>query len=237
MPLYVGDSPRANRVHKVHEASVVLGSDEAGYGAWAGPLLVAGVLASRSWTPPVVHLRGRLVLITDSKQMEADEREAAYDVLVNDDRIRYSIFWGSHTAIDDIGVGRVLPEGHWRVHGELIDALDVMQQDTFIQIADGNLDLGPDVVSLPRADANFVQVSAASILAKVTHDRHMREMAVKYPGYGFESHQGYGGSKLHTDALTRLGPCEIHRRSYAPIAALLQTVKQPQNLWELLDDD
>jgi ribonuclease HII len=88
-------------------------------------------------------------------------------------------------------------------------------------IADGNLELGNGIHSIPKADANYPACSAASILAKVTQVRAMRELDKLHPGYGFRSHCGYGTPE-HEMALARLGPCPAHRRSYAPVRKLLQ---------------
>jgi ribonuclease HII len=105
-----------------------------------------------------------------------------------------------------------------------------------LHIADGNLDLGQGIVSLPKADTLVPAASAASIIAKVTRDREMVELNKVWPGFGFDLHMGYG-VPAHQDALAKLGPCPIHRKSYAPIAALLPKDDEPREAWLLLDDD
>ena len=85
---------------------------------------------------------------------------------------------------------------------------------------DGNSSFGVNNINtMVKADTKVAEVSAASILAKVTHDREMIEMAKKYPQYGFEKHKGYG-TKAHLEALRRHGPCRIHRKTFEPVSQL-----------------
>ena len=199
--------------------SLIVASDEAGYGAWAGPLVVAAVAAPRDWVPPAG--------LTDSKKLTEARREALYTLLSIDKSITRWIVSVYPQIIDGAGVYKANLAHHLSVHGYF--------QRTYtdaLHVADGNLPLGDAIVSLPKADALVPAVSAASILAKVTRDRLMRDLGKEYPGYGFEHHMGYG-VPAHEEALQKLGPCPIHRMSYAPVKAY---VRSEVNILDLLDE-
>ena len=95
---------------------------------------------------------------------------------------------------------------------------------------------GGQALSLPKADSLISAVSAASILGKVAHDHHMVKMNEKYPGYGFHNNKGYGGNPEHDDGLKKLGICAIHRRSYGPIARLVEA-STPMAAEDFQDDE
>jgi ribonuclease HII len=179
----------------------IIGVDEVGLGAWAGPLYVVAVAMPRDWQNP---------LVKDSKKMSAAARNAAVPIILKDARV-YAIVSAESDAIDRFGVKATL-------ESLVIQAITICRNacGDSIVVLDG--DVGPDDASLvfPKADALVPAVSAASVLAKTTRDRVMRELGLKYPGYGFDRHVGYG-TQFHTDAITKLGICAIHRRSYAPI--------------------
>ena len=184
----------------------VAGTDEAGYGAWAGTLVVAAVLAPADWVPPSG--------LTDSKQLTEAQREALFIALQRDTRIKYRIGSVDSQTIDRQGVFNVLRHQHEILHQGF--AHEVEGRHRVLFIADGSLKLNHGIRSLPKADTFVPAVSAASIFAKVTRDRGMVAAGQVFPGYGFEKHKGYG-VPLHEAALARLGPCEIHRKSYGPI--------------------
>jgi ribonuclease HII len=207
----------------LREADVLLGSDEAGIGAWAGPAVVGAVLAPKGWTPRAS--------LTDSKAMTDGERRAAAKALIADDRIFWQTFWTHAPEIDAENVYRSNIRMHTEAVGVgLAKAAELYPGKRVVAVCDGTLPI-PGAISLPKADAKVLVCSAASVLAKVARDTWMVEkMAVEYPGFGFEFHKGYGGgnSHRHTIALAKLGPCPIHRKSFDPIARLLAKAEPAQ---------
>jgi ribonuclease HII len=204
----------------IEAADFVVGSDECGYGAWAGPLVVCAAVLPKAW--PYVHL------VRDSKQVRTEEqREAiARQILPH---LTYEILSVPPEDIDRIGVSKVLP---W-AHGKVLDLVIAKHEASGargqrIVIVDGSLSIlygeGQKAISVVKGDSLVTAVSAASILGKVARDTTMIALAAKFPGYGFESHKGYGGGDdhAHTLALEKLGPCEIHRKSYSPVRNRMQ---------------
>jgi ribonuclease HII len=207
----------------IEAADYVVGSDEVGYGSWAGPLVVCAVVLSKDW--PLAHL------VKDSKAFTgknaAPNRERIARQILK--TVTYAMVSVVPAEIDQKGVGKVLPASH----GKAIDAVIAKHEamgviGTNAVIVDGNLKIlygeGKTAYSLPKADALIPAVSAASILGKVARDAYMRKIAALYPGYGFEDHMGYGGDDTHqhTIALKKLGICEIHRKSYAPMRDMIR---------------
>ncbi len=206
----------------------IIGTDEAGYGAWAGVLTVAMVAAPASWSNPFVN---------DSKALTEKAREKAFEMITRDESLFWQIRYASPEEIDAQGVGCVLNELHtWCVDS----GLRRMANKPSMAIVDGNLKI-PRALSLKHADAYIPAVSAASIIAKVSRDRLMVAADKHYPGYGFAQHKGYGGnaSHAHVIALEKLGPCAIHRKSYAPIARVIRerSLPEPLSSWETLSGD
>ena len=168
------------------------GIDEAGRGPLAGPLVMAGVVLEA----PVEGL-------DDSKRLGEAKREALYDLIVAENPHHIVLF--EAREIDERGLGACLAAGL----REIVAALGADDH-----LFDGNTTFGvPGLRCQVKADLHVPEVSAASILAKVTRDRIMVEMAKRYPGYGFENHKGYG-TKAHVEAIERLGLCPIHRKSF-----------------------
>lgn len=186
----------------------VIGSDEVGFGAWAGPLVVAGVAVKREWHDPQVR---------DSKQMSQKAREEVFhrywETAIRHVRIYHP------EEIDHLGVGSCL---HY-AHAEVLDALiKACPSESILVVVDGSNPPKMDVpvVALPKADSLVPAVSLASVFAKVTRDRMMEDLEKQHPGYGFAAHKGYG-TKAHQAALNELGVCPAHRKSYRPIAQML----------------
>lgn len=182
----------------------VAGSDEVGYGALAGPLLVCAVLAPAGWTHPG---------LADSKKLSAKKREklsSELHELRDAKKIKFHFAQVASERIDELGVGTVLRRAHCL-------ALEVVTRglgNLVLPVADGDLDLpGDQIISIPKADTFIPQVMAASILAKVYRDQFMCDLAVGFEGYGFEDNSGYG-TPAHYEALRKLGPCPFHRLSY-----------------------
>jgi ribonuclease HII len=174
------------------------GADEAGRGALAGPLVAAAVVLGAS------EVSG----INDSKLLRPSLREEIFDALLCRAEavsvVAFPAWW-----IDRHGVGLANREA-------LIRALDSLKSRAGCGLADGNLALGPEVECLPRADARSAAVAAASIVAKVLRDDAMRALCETHIGYGFGRNRGYGTPE-HRLALSELGPCRVHRLSYAGV--------------------
>jgi len=168
------------------------GIDEAGRGPLAGPLVMAGVI-----------LRKPVDGLMDSKKLTEKKREILFSlVMENSDHLIVSF---SASQIDEMGISKCLQNG-------LQCILNHFTEVTYL--FDGNSTFGVDnIETMVRADEKIAEVSAASILAKVTRDREMCEMAKLYPQYGFEKHKGYG-TKAHIDALAKYDRCAIHRKSF-----------------------
>ncbi len=168
------------------------GIDEAGRGPIAGPLVMAGVIL----TQPIEGLN-------DSKQLSEKKREALFDVIL--ETAAYHIVSFNAAQIDTMGISKCLAAGLQEIKAAL---------DSDDYLFDGNSTFGvTGLRTMIKADAEVPEVSAASILAKVTRDREMVETAKHYPQYGFEKHKGYG-SKTHIEAIRQHGYCDIHRKSF-----------------------
>lgn len=168
------------------------GIDEAGRGPLAGPLVMAGVILHK----PILGLN-------DSKKLSEKKREALFNLII--DNSSHKIVRFTAADIDQYGLSACLKQG-------LETILDSLDADDFL--FDGNSKFGVSGLrTLIKADALIPEVSAASILAKVTRDREMVAIDALYPNYGFAGHKGYGTS-AHVQAIVKYGLCEIHRKSF-----------------------
>ena len=185
----------------------IAGVDEAGRGPCAGPLVIAAIILKESDSQVLARVR-------DSKALTEKVREELYDVVI-DEALSYSIIEISPEEIDRLGLHKCNLEGMRRAINSLTTPPEYV-------LTDGYAIEGLAIPNLAvwKGDQVALSISAASILAKVYRDRIMREMDVKYPGYGFAKHKGYA-TAAHTAALQELGITEIHRQSFANIAALL----------------
>ncbi len=186
---------------------VVAGVDEAGRGPLAGPVVAACVIL-----PDGFDISG----INDSKQLTEARREIAYE-RISREAVAIGVSVVHHNIIDTINI---LKATHLAMR-EAILSLEPAATPSII-LVDGlpvpGLPCGT-VKSLVGGDALSVSIAAASIVAKVTRDRLMKQMDLRYPHYGFGHHKGYS-APAHLAALRRHGPCPIHRRSFAPVAEL-----------------
>ena len=203
-------------------ANLTIGSDEAGYGAWAGPLVVCAVVMPQDW-PGVPKLK-------DSKVMSKKAREEVFR--------SFSFAAVNHVVI--VPPEKIDQDGVWtclcRAHAEAIQHLaKLVAGNTVNIIVDGNVPV-VGATSVPKADALFPVVSLASVLAKVTRDRIMALLDKDYPGYGFSKHVGYG-VPFHQEALKRLGPCPIHRRSYEPVRRAVEERENREREFPLGPED
>ena len=177
---------------------LICGVDEAGRGPLAGPVCAAAVIL-----PAYIQIPG----LNDSKKLSDKKRRELYP-LIQEQAIAYSIAFATHTEIDEINI----LQATYLAMERAIHGLEVKPE---VALIDGNRtkDFGLSVETIVGGDGCSASIAAASILAKVTRDDVMLEMADVYPGYGFEVHKGYG-TKAHYAALTEQGPCEIHRMSF-----------------------
>ena len=185
----------------------IAGVDEAGRGPCAGPLVVAAVILKDPFAPKLSEVR-------DSKELSEALREKLFDVVI-EQALSYSIIEISVEEIDSFGLHKSNLEGMRRA----INSLEIVPEYV---LTDGYAIEGLAIPNLAvwKGDQVAVSISAASILAKVYRDREMVKLESKYPGYGLAKHKGYI-TAAHTKALGELGVTEIHRKSFANIAALI----------------
>ena len=183
------------------------GVDEAGRGACAGPLVIASVVLADPFAPELAKVR-------DSKDVSEAEREKLFD-LVTSAALSISVITVPAAEVDSRGVHAANLDGMRRaVQGLSVTPSYVLTDGYAIE------GLAIPNVAVWKGDQVVTCISAASIIAKVTRDRIMRDLDITFPGYGFAKHKGYI-TKVHTEALQEHGPCIEHRRSFANIAALL----------------
>lgn len=195
----------------------VCGVDEAGRGPWVGPVAAGAVMfLSREINPEI------LAQIDDSKKLTAKKREKLYDLLLAEARVgrlTYGIGLASAAEIDELNilqatflamrraVAKLNPQpGHALIDGNRLPQSFCCKTSCYI-----------------GGDARSYSIAAASVLAKVYRDNIMKELAVKYPGYGFEKNAGYG-TKDHIEGLQKYGVTPEHRKSYKPIKEFLEKI-------------
>jgi ribonuclease HII len=188
--------------------ALVAGIDEAGRGAWAGPVVAAAVILPVG----VMHMPG-LRSVRDSKLLSPSQREALFP-MIHQVALAVGVGMASHDEIDEMGI---VPATR-RAMKRAVEALTTVPGALLI-----------DAVKLPdvplpqhvlfHADTRCLSVAAASIVAKVTRDRWMADLDARYPGYGFARHKGYG-TQFHQRALAQLGPSPVHRMTFEPVRLL-----------------
>lgn len=168
------------------------GIDEAGRGPLAGPLVVAGVT-----------LKKEIIGLNDSKKLSEKKREKLYEEIIENSF--FHIVFTDAKTLDKDGLSLCLKNS-------ILEIMENIKANEFLM--DGNTSFGiEDLKHEIKADANYPEVSAASILAKVSRDRYMCEISCKYPSYNFEKHKGYG-TKAHIEAIIKYGRSEEHRYSF-----------------------
>lgn len=188
----------------------VAGVDEAGRGAWAGPVVAAAVILPLG-RPDLERV---LADVRDSKQLSPTARHTLFD-LVRQVALGLSVGVSAPAVIDRDGI---LPATH-RAMGQALTRLSPQPRCLILDYIRLKSVLLPQV-AFAKADARSLSVAAASIVAKVTRDRLMCLLDARYPGYGFARHKGYG-TAAHQAALADLGPTPIHRMSFAPLKRYL----------------
>ncbi len=177
---------------------LICGVDEAGRGPLAGPVCAAVVIL-----PANVEIEG----LNDSKKL-SDKRRRDLFPIIKETALCYGIAFADHIEIDEMNILQATYLAMERAMNQLSIKPD-------LALIDGNRarDFGVPVQTVVHGDSLSASIAAASILAKVTRDNYMLEMAEQYPEYGFEIHKGYG-TKAHYEALTKYGACPIHRNSF-----------------------
>lgn len=178
--------------------NVICGVDEAGRGPLAGPVYAAAVIL-----PSDCVIEG----LNDSKKLTEKKREALFDE-IKEKALAYGIASADEKEIDEINILNAT----FLAMKRAIDSLSVRPD---LALIDGNQKPHTDIeeVTVIKGDAKSMSIAAASVLAKVSRDRFMLEMAEKYPQYEFARHKGYG-TKLHYEKIAQYGVCDIHRRTF-----------------------
>ena len=178
--------------------TMVCGADEAGAGPLAGAVYAAAVIL-----PPELEIKG----LNDSKKLSEKRREQLFPV-IQEKAVAWAVAWVDEKEIDEINIlnARLLA---------MKRAIEQLSPAAVYALIDGNRDAGITIPheTVVKGDSRSASIAAASILAKVSRDRYMVEMAQQYPQYEFEHHKGYP-TKRHYELLRQYGPCPIHRRSF-----------------------
>lgn len=184
---------------------MIVGIDEVGRGCWAGPVVAGAVMLSAA-----------IPGLKDSKKLSKLQREKL-TLVIQASGASIGIGWVTPREVDSIGLTQAVQLAMERALQQITDDYEGV-------IIDGNHNFLAHIArtqAIVRADDTVPAVSAASIVAKVARDNYMTELALQYPGYGFEKHVGYG-TAAHLAALRKLGVSNVHRKSYKPIRALIQ---------------
>ena len=193
----------------VHDRGIrfVAGVDEAGRGPLAGPVVAAAVILS----PDLTGSEPWLQLLDDSKKLSQARRERAADA-VHQHALAVGVGIVSPEDIDQMGIGRAALAAMLRAVGQLpFKPGHLLLDYIYVRECPYTYD------TIVKGDSRSYSIAAASNVAKVTRDRLMVEAEETYPGYNFARHKGYP-TKVHFERLNELGPCPIHRRSFAPVA-------------------
>ena len=177
----------------------ICGIDEAGRGPLAGPVVVAGVIMPEN---------SIIEFVNDSKKVTEKRREKLYDV-IKEEAISYSIAVIDQDVIDEINILNATKKGVT----DVVDGLEIKPDLILVDALEHINTRGIPYEPLIKGDARCYNIAAASILAKVTRDRIMRQWDEIYPQYGFLSNKGYGTAK-HIEAIKQYGLCPIHRKSF-----------------------
>lgn len=186
----------------------IAGIDEVGRGPLAGPVVAAAVVLPVDFSLPSLN---------DSKQLSARRRESLHEQLTTDPRVAWAIASVDVEVIDRINILRAS-------HLAMAMAWEKLNPSPDLALIDGLpvKDFPGEHRAIVKGDSISLSIAAASVIAKVERDHMLCAAADQYPGYGFEKHKGYG-TAAHIEALQRLGPCPMHRKSFAPVARYLNS--------------
>lgn len=202
-------------LEKMGAADFILGADEVGVGSWAGPMCTGAVIVPRYWKMPG---------LTDSKKLTPKKREYLRAKLLDDPQVVHCLIQVNSDVLDAKGMGKALREAHLEaIEGVLALHQSYGLSQNIFAIIDG-VNASSIAIPLPKADLLIQAVSAASVLAKTLHDEEMQRLSKLYPGYGWETNQGYA-SKVHIAALNTLGVSPVHRMSYQPMKSMRKPVQ------------
>ncbi|USE34016.1 ribonuclease HII [Endozoicomonas sp. SCSIO W0465] len=184
---------------------IIAGVDEVGRGPLCGPVIAAAVVLG-----PTRPIKG----LDDSKKLSEKRREALFDVICNN-ALAWSLGRAEVAEIDELNILHATMLAMQRA----VKGLSVKPELAYI---DGNRcpSLSCRAEAIIKGDSRVAEIAAASIIAKVTRDREMQLMDEEWPGYGISKHKGYP-TKMHLEALRKLGPTPVHRRSFKPVRELL----------------
>ena len=190
--------------------SCVAGIDEAGRGAWAGPVVAAAVIL-----PPNQSVQAELIGVRDSKQMTARDREH-WAGKIKETAVGWSTGLASNREIDHLGI---LPATRLAMHRAMEGLTNSLEHLLIDAVRLPGLNI-PQTAFI-KGDTMVLSISCASVLAKTSRDAMMVQMDLVHPGYGFARHKGYG-TALHRQALVENGTCPEHRFSYKPVKSFVQ---------------
>ena len=188
-------------------AKLICGIDEAGRGPWAGPVTAGAVILDPN--RPILGL-------TDSKKL-SEKKRLALEPLIKENALAWGLGWASPEEIDELNIRQA---NHLAMR-RAVEAMGCVPTSIIIDGNDVPADLPCPARAIIKGDLTEPAISAASILAKTARDKLMTELDAAHPGYGFAAHKGYG-TKAHAEALTRLGPCPVHRMSFKPVKLAAQ---------------
>ncbi len=192
--------------YRTYEGAYIAGTDEAGRGPLAGPVVTAAVILPAKCDA--------LLGLNDSKQLSLEKREQ-FMRLIEEHALASYIHFQSEKAIDTLNIYEATRQSM----KASIEGLSI--QPDFVLADAMTLDIAIPQESVIKGDAKSLSIAAASILAKTARDHYMEQMDEKYPGYGFAKHAGYG-TKQHLEAIQQLGVTPIHRKTFEPIKSMLQ---------------
>ena len=195
--------------------SMVAGVDEAGRGPLAGPVVAAAVVLPNDLS----GLEPWLATINDSKKLSARQRERAVE-LIQENAWSVGVGQLSPQEIDRVGIGNACIQAMLAAVADLTVSPGHLLLD-FVPLKQCEYSFD----AIVKGDSRSYSIAAASIVAKVTRDRWMEQAETQYPGYFFARHKGYP-TAAHRDILQKLGPCPIHRRSFAPVRLAQQSPRE-----------
>ncbi len=203
---------------------MIVGIDEVGRGPLAGPVVACAATLKDYSLEIKNYEKKKFDLIRDSKMLSEKQREKLFDFIK--EYFYVGIGMCDHETIDRMNI----LEASFLAMKAALSSLNTNiknQNAKIIILVDGNKkipNLSKEQRAIVNGDKIVKSISAASIVAKVTRDRIMREMDEKYPNYGFHKNKGYG-TRFHMDALRKCGPCEIHRKTFEPVSTLAKSQK------------